>query len=92
MIFLDQLYNRLLMKYYQVNVGKNFSCTGRMIIQGHGHYELGDNIVINSKETVNPIGGARTVFQTINGGKIIIGNHVGLSHAILCSMYLLVLV
>ena len=73
------------MKYYKVKVGRNFICTGRLIIQGHGIYQFGDDLTINSKETVNPIGGSRTVFQTIAGGRIIIGNQVGMSHAILCS-------
>lgn len=66
-------------------MGKNFTCVGRLIIQGHGTYQIGDNVTIYSKETINPIGGNRTVFQTIQGGKIVIGRWVGMSHAILCS-------
>lgn len=85
MKWFDFFYNQLFLKYYKVNVGKNFMCTGRLIIQGHGSYEFGDNLTINSKETVNPIGGNRTVFQTIAGGRIIIGSDVGMSHAVLCS-------
>lgn len=85
MKWFDYLYNQLFLRYYKVKVGKSFTCIGRLIIQGHGTYEFGEDITINSKETVNPIGGGRTVFQTIDGGRIILGNHVGLSHAILCS-------
>lgn len=85
MKLLDLFYNQFFLKYYKVKIGKNFNCTGRIIIQGHGSYEFGDNLTINSKETVNPIGGNRTVFQTIAGGRIVIGSHVGMSHAILCS-------
>lgn len=85
MTLLDNLYNRLLMRYYSVECGRNFKCKGRLIIQGHGTYQFGDNLTIYSKETVNPIGGNRTVFQTIAGGEIIIGNNVGMSHAIFCS-------
>ena len=81
----DTVYNQLLMKYYKVKCGSHFTCIGRFIIQGHGSYEFGDNLTIYSKETINPIGGNRTVFQTISGGKIIIGNQVGISHGILCS-------
>lgn len=81
----DRIYNALLLKYYKVRVGKNFRCAGRLIIQGHGTYSIGNNVRINSKETVNPIGGNRTVLQTINGGSITIGNNVGMSHAIMCS-------
>lgn len=85
MFFYDYLYNKLLTKYYNVKIGNNFTCIGRMIIQGHGTYHLGNHVTINSKMTVNPIGGNKTVLQTIGSGKIIIGNHVGMSHAILCS-------
>lgn len=81
----DRLYNKFFMKYYKVECGKEFRCVGRLIIQGHGSYHFGNNLTIYSKETVNPIGGNRTVFQTINGGRIIIGDQVGMSHAILCS-------
>ena len=81
----DFFYNQLFLKYYKVKVGKNYLCRGRLIIQGHGTYKFGDSLTINSKETVNPIGGSRTVFQTISGGRIIIGDQVGISHAIICS-------
>lgn len=81
----DNCYNKIFLKYYKVKVGKNLTCIGRLIIQGHGNYQFGDNVTIYSKETINPIGGSRTVFQTIQGGKIIIGSRVGMSHAILCS-------
>ena len=81
----DFIYNQLFLNYYKVKIGKNFNCTGRLIIQGHGEYQLGDNLTIYSKETMNPIGGRRTVLQTIAGGRIIIGNQVGMSHAVLCS-------
>lgn len=40
---------------------------------------------IISKEFLNPVGGGRTVLQTIDGGSIKIGNNVGISHAILCA-------
>lgn len=81
----DFIYNQMFLKYYKVRVGKNLTCAGRLIIQGHGTYHLGDNVTIYSKETVNPIGGGRTVFQTIAGGRIILGNQVGMSHAVLCA-------
>lgn len=82
----DFFYNQVFLKYYKVKVGRNFTCTGRLLIQGHGTYQFGDNLTIYSKETVNPIGGSRTVLQTIaGGGRIIIGSQVGMSHAVLCS-------
>lgn len=81
-----RIYNALFLKYYKVKVGSGFSCRGRLIIQGHGSYQIGNNVRINSKETANPIGGGRTVFQTFGAeSSISIGNNVGLSHAILCA-------
>lgn len=85
MFFFNYFYNKLITKYYKVRIGNNFKCFGCMIIQGHGTYQLGHHVTINSKMTVNPIGGDKTVLQTIEAGKIIIGNYVGISHAILCS-------
>ena len=57
--FIDSLYNAILMKYYDVSVGKNFRCDGRLIVQGHGKYSFGDNVRIISKESINPVGGVR---------------------------------
>lgn len=82
---LSGILNALLLKYYKAEVGSNFRCVGKLIIQGHGKYTIGNNVHINSKETVNPIGGNHTVLQTLNGGSIAIGNNVGMSHAILCA-------
>lgn len=82
---LDFLYNQLWLRYYKVDCGKNFRCNGRLIIQGHGTYKIGNDVTINSKFSANPIGGDRTVFQAFPGGSITIGDRVGLSHAILSS-------
>ena len=81
----DYFYNKFLMKYYKVQYGNDFTCIGRLIVQGHGDYKFGNHVTIYSKETVNPIGGNRTVFQTLDGGKIRVGSYVGMSHAILSS-------
>ena len=83
MKIIDNLWNCFLLKYYKVNIGENFKCEGRLVIQGHGYYSIGNNVYIISKEFVNPIGGNRTVLQTMDGGKIIVGDNVGISHAIL---------
>ncbi len=85
MRILDSLWNKLWMKYYKVSLGRNFRCEGRIVLQGHGKYSIGDDVHIISKEFVNPIGGNRTVLQTFGNGEIVIGNNVGISHAILCA-------
>lgn len=79
------LVNKALCKYYNVAVGKNFRCEGRLVIQGHGKYTIGNNVHIISTYRVNPVGGDKTVLQTLEGGEIKIGNNCGLSHAILCA-------
>lgn len=86
MKLIDIIYNKLLMQYYGVKKGKGFSCSGRLIIQGHGKYIFGDNLLINSKTESNPIGGNRTVFRTLQDTALIkVGNNVGMSHAVLCA-------
>lgn len=86
MKMIDSIWNRLLCRLYKVKIGKNFRCDGRIIIQGRGgKYSIGDNVHIISKEFLNPVGGNRTVLQTLDGGRIEIGNNVGISHAILCA-------
>ena len=83
---IDAIWNQFLFQYYDVKVGTNLRCDGKIIIQGRGGgYVIGNNVHIISKEFLNPVGGGRTVLQTIEGGKIVIGNNVGLSHAILCA-------
>ena len=84
-MLLDKISNWLLFKYYKVSVGNNFRCEGRLILQGHGKYVIGDDVHMISKMQVNPVAGDRTVLQTLDGGKIIIGNRCGLSHAVLCA-------
>ena len=64
MSLFDCVYNYFLFRYYKVLRGKNFQCKGRMIIQGHGKYIIGNNVLINSRPDKNPIGGYRTVFRT----------------------------
>jgi len=85
MKLIDNVWNRLLLKYYRVAVGSKFVCDGKLVIQGKGTYKVGENVHIISKELLNPVGGNRTVLQTLNQGAITIGNNVGISHAILCA-------
>ena len=86
MRIVDVLWNTFLLRYYKVRVGDHFRCDGRMIIQGRGgKFSIGDNVHIISRESLNPVGGNKTVLQSLEGGEICIGNNVGLSHAILCA-------
>ena len=85
-MLLDKLYNKLLFKYYNVSIGKDFRCKGKLLIQGHGKYTIGNNANFISHKYVNPIGGDRIVLQTLNNSaEIKIGNNVGISHAVISS-------
>ena len=76
----------MLFAYYRVSGGRHLKCEGRLVIQGHGSYTIGDNCHFISKETVSPVGGNRVVFQTFSpDSSITIGNNVGISHTIICA-------
>lgn len=82
---INKIYNYAIFKLYKVDYGENIEIIGKIIIQGKGKRRIGNNVKIISKEAINPIGGNRVVLQILDGGEIIIGNNVGMSHAILCS-------
>ena len=86
MKLIDSLWNNMLFAYYRVSGGRHLKCEGRLVIQGHGSYTIGDNCHFISKETVSPVGGNRVVFQTFSpDSSITIGNNVGISHTIICA-------
>lgn len=82
---IDNIYNYIILKIYKVNYGDNLKILGRIIIQGRGKRVIGSNVRMISKESINPIGGNKVVLQVLDNGEIVIGNNVGMSHAILCS-------
>ena len=84
MRFLDDLWNWCLFKHYKVSIGKNFKYDCRLVLQGRGIF-VRNNVRIISREFFNLVWGNRTVLQTFEGGKIQIGNNMGISHAILCA-------
>lgn len=73
--------NHFVLFYKKVQYGKNLKINGRILIRGKGRIVIGDNVTINSTYKVNPIGGNKTLLQVEAGGKLIIGNNVGISHA-----------
>jgi acetyltransferase-like isoleucine patch superfamily enzyme len=61
--------------------------TGKLIIKGEGKISIGNNVIINSSLSANPVGLAtQTVLFAYQNSEIIIGNNVGISNALLCSM------
>lgn len=79
----NKLYNKMCLCYKNVNYGKNLNIEGKILIQGQGSIELGNNVTIYSHYAVNPIGGNRTVFQIFEGASLKIGNNVGMSHVVI---------
>ena len=73
--------NRIRYALNGVSLGKNHESKGRLCIKNKGTITIGDSVRINSKGSVNPIGGGeRTYFQVLKGAKLTIGNHVGMSN------------
>lgn len=86
---MNNLYNKivnwLLLRYKSVKYGHNLKIKGRIVIQGKGEIKLGDDVTIYSHYAVNPIGGDKTVFQVMKGARLVIGNHVGMSHVVIAA-------
>ncbi|MCD7820087.1 MAG: acyltransferase, partial [Lachnospiraceae bacterium] len=62
--------------------GKILSITGRIAVHGPGNISIGNDVSIHSSPNVNPVaGGSRTHLRTEAAGKLLIGNHVGISHS-----------
>ncbi|OUQ19857.1 acyltransferase [Lachnoclostridium sp. An138] len=79
----NKIYNLFWLHFKHVVYGKKLRIEGRILLQGRGKIEIGENVTIYSHYAINPIGGDRTVFQVMNGAALKIGNHVAMSHAII---------
>ena len=59
---------------------------GFIKVKNQGKITIGNDVTINSGFYINPIGGySRTMLNTYEGSEIVIGNHVGISNAVLVS-------
>lgn len=76
--------NYINLKRKHIQVGLNFKLKGYLLVQGTGTTIIGNNVTIYSQYSVNPIGGDKTTLQVMNGAQLLIGNHVGISHANIC--------
>ncbi len=86
LLILSFPYNYAMLAFNRVKF-KNFVINGKIYIRNKGEITLGKNFKCNSGTYYNPIGGdtiCRIICNT--GGKIIIGNNVGISNStIVCS-------
>ena len=79
-------YTLYLSMHPRVSLGRSLSVSGRMywMIDQNGTLEIGDNVRINSGPAVNAFGGhRRMIVCVLSGGKLIIGDGVGLSSSTL---------
>lgn len=80
---INKIWNAFMLKRKKVNTNKNLRISGRIYIHDRkGGIFIGENVTIHSNENVNPTSGMNhTHLRTEGTGKIVIGNHVGISHA-----------
>ncbi|MDD6213314.1 MAG: hypothetical protein PUB22_09285 [Clostridiales bacterium] len=80
---LNKLWNIFILKRKAVKVPKDLCISGRIYVHGRkGGVMIGEGVTIHSSENVNPTSGVNhTHLRTEGPGKIVIGNHVGISHA-----------
>jgi len=78
----NAFYNRAIFYFNGVNIGVNVVVNGRIYIKNSGYIYLGDNVVINSGHSYNPIGGqAFTRLIVGPGGVLRIKDGVGISNS-----------
>jgi len=74
--------NSFLMNYYKVKIGNCKNINGLLFIRNLGNISIGDNFKVNSGINYNTIGGdIITRLITSHGGKLVIGNNVGISNS-----------
>jgi len=78
----DYCFNHVVLRVNRVVVGKNVVIHGRLYVHNLGHLAIGDDVVINSGERYNPVGGhTRCRLIVYTGGTLRIGNGVGISNS-----------
>lgn len=66
----------------RVKWGKKIKIHGVISLHGHGTITIGDNCIFTSSAHYNPVDGSgKCHFSTKFNGKLIIGNHVGISNS-----------
>lgn len=81
----ETIISKIRIKSSCISVGKNLKIKGLIYISNQGNIEIGNKVTINSSLLANPIAPNRCSFATTAGAKIIIGDNVGISGAIIYS-------
>ena len=78
----DWFWNIFMLKRKKVKYGDNLQLFGRIHIHGEtGRIQIGNNCIITSSEDKNPTAGGHATHLFANmGGKLLIGNNVGISY------------
>lgn len=80
-IKLSPAYNRWFFRAKGVTYGSNMTIMGKVSIEGPGHISIGDNFMMTSGDSINPISAnlQGSFFTDCPTAKITIGNNVGMS-------------
>lgn len=79
--------NRMQFKWKKVLCGKNIHTFGKIYIKNEGRgIKIGSNCCFNSSFWSNPVGGEeRIILRTLEKGRIILGDGVGMSNSVIVS-------
>lgn len=88
----ELIYNKVLLKFYNVSIGKNSFIRGRLFIRNHGSITIGNDFTANCCLSANPVGGPyKTALVVGNGASLEIGSHVGISGTtIVCNQHIVI--
>lgn len=81
----DNIFNKIIIKIFNVEIGKDIEINGKLFIRNNGIVKIGDKVIINSKYSANPIGGQgfTSIFVKKNA-ELLIENGVGISNTAIC--------
>lgn len=84
---IDRIYNARELSRAGCSVSKDVLINGRIKVYGKGTVEIGRFTRINSGEKYAPIGGqSKTIFTLRGGGRIKIGEYVGISNSTIAAL------
>ncbi len=76
------IYNAIILRYRRVECQGKLTIHGKIRIFGHGKIVMGNDVIINSSLSSNPIGGDTQMVVSVKpGAELWIGDKVGISNA-----------
>lgn len=79
--------NKVVFKIRRIKYGVGMKSFGTIFVRKTGTITIGNDVMITSCRETNPIGGdVKTILYAKNGGRIQIGNRVGISNTSLIAM------